>query len=695
MDNNKQNFMQNPVNILKGVGPNLESKLKNLNIYTLQDCLFHLPFRYQDRTHITPLSSLIADQYAVIQAKVVSAHITQGKRRTLRVQLHDGTGVIYLRYFAYAPSLQDKFSVGTNIRAFGQVRLFGQAYEMAHPEVAFSKDDHFPPLQETMTPIYPSTEGLSQLMLRKVINQALLAINHQTMPEFLPEDILLKHHFPSLSEALAFCHNPPNDAPVQLLLEGKHPAQQRLIVEELCAHHLSLLKLREEEQQFKARFCENQTLADQLIHALPYTFTQAQSRVLRSIQEDMLQPKPMMRLLQGDVGSGKTIVAAAAMAQAVASGYQAALMAPTEILAEQHYQNFKLWFDPLNIPIAWLTGKLTPKSKRETLDQIASGEARIIIGTHALVQEAVEYDQLGFVVIDEQHRFGVHQRLALAEKGVSQTYKPHQLIMTATPIPRTLAMTAYADLDYSVIDELPPGRTPITTIALSQDKRHEIIERIHEACQQGKQVYWVCTLIDESEHLRAEAASIVCEQLRAAMPGLRIGLVHGKLKPAEKEAVMREFSTNALQLLVATTVIEVGVNVPNASLMIIENPERLGLSQLHQLRGRVGRGSEKSHCVLLYQSPLSYTSRQRIQIMRDTTDGFVIAEKDLELRGPGDWLGTRQTGALQLRIADLVRDRDWVPQIKPIAESILSSYPDRAQAMVDRWVGVRVMYANI
>ena len=695
MINTTQNLLQTPITHLKGVGPSLESKLANLHIFTIQDALFHLPFRYQDRSHVTPIARLEPDQYAVIEANVVNCQVTQGRKSTLRIQLHDGTGVIHLRFFHFYSSLQEKFTPGTRVRVFGQVRSFQHLLEMAHPECAFSRDDApFPPLDENLTPIYSLTEGVTQLIVRKVIKLALDWLKDQTLTELLPEDLILKYHFPPLCEALNFCHNPPCDAPVPLLLAGKHPAQARLIFEELCAHHLSLLTLREQEQRSKSRPCENLKLSQQLLANLPFSLTGAQSRVLESIQSDLSQPKPMMRLLQGDVGSGKTVVAAAAMAQAVASGYQAALMAPTEILAEQHYQNFKLWFDPLNIPVAWLTGKLSAKSKRETLESIASGESRIIIGTHALVQEAVEYESLGLVVIDEQHRFGVHQRLALAEKGSAGDHKPHQLIMTATPIPRTLAMTAYADLDYSVIDELPPGRTPITTVAVSQDKREDIIARIHEACQQGKQIYWVCTLIDESENLRAEAATRVCETLRASLPSLRIGLIHGKLKSAEKEAVMHDFSNNLLHLLVATTVIEVGVNVPNASLMIIENPERLGLSQLHQLRGRVGRGSEKSHCVLLYQSPLSYTSRQRIQIMRDTTDGFVIAEKDLELRGPGDWLGTRQTGALMLRIADLVRDRDWVPHIKPAAESIARTYPDRVEALINRWVGVRVQYAK-
>lgn len=695
MNNNNSNLLHQPVHHLKGVGPSLQSKLARLNIHTIQDCLFHLPTRYQDRTHIVPISSLEPEQYAVIEAKVVNAHVTQGKRKTLRVQLHDGTGVVYLRYFYFNSSLLEKFTPGACVRVFGQIRLFNFFLEIAHPECAFSRNNEFPPLQESLTPIYPLTDGLTQITLRKVISLALQSVNDETLPEYLPEDILHKFHFPPLKEALHFCHNPPTNAPIPLLQEGKHLAQARLIVEELCAHHLSLLKLRTEEQQFHAHVCEDKTLSEKLIAGLPFKLTAAQTRVLHAIQQDMIQARPMLRLLQGDVGSGKTVVAAAAMAQAVASGYQAAIMAPTEILAEQHYHHFEQWFKPLNIPVVLLTGKLSAKTKRETLEAIAQGEARIIIGTHALVQDGVDYHRLGFVVIDEQHRFGVHQRLALAEKGLREQYKPHQLIMTATPIPRTLAMTAYADLDYSVIDELPPGRTPITTVALSQDKRGDVMERIFEACQQGKQVYWVCTLIDDSEHLRAEAASRVADQLRVAMPSINIGLVHGKLKSQEKEAVMQAFSSNHIQLLVATTVIEVGVNVPNASLMIIENPERLGLSQLHQLRGRVGRGSEKSHCVLLYQGPLSYTSRQRIQTLRDTTDGFVIAEKDLELRGPGEWLGTRQTGALQLRIADLVRDREWVPHIKNIAEGIVQTYPDRAQALIHRWLGLNVQYAGV
>jgi ATP-dependent DNA helicase RecG len=695
MNKNNENLLQTPINLLKGVGPSLESKLANLNIRTIQDCLLHLPTRYQDRTHITPIRSLQAGQYAVIEANVVNAQVTQGKRKTLRVQLHDGTGIVYLRYFFYNPSLEQKFAPGTRVRVFGEIRLFNHLLEIAHPDIAFGKPGNMPPLQENLTPLYPLTEGLTQQGLRKVISLALDWLSSQSLPEFLPQDLLKQYAFPPLGEALHFCHNPPREVEVNLLLAGKHPAQQRLIFEELCAHHLSLIKLRNEEQKFQSRVCADNTLSDQLICALPFDLTQAQQRVLQAIQSDVMQPRPMMRLLQGDVGSGKTVVAAAAMAQAVASGYQAALMAPTEILAEQHYQNFKQWFEPLNIPVAWLTGKLTAKTKRETLDSIVNGHARIIIGTHALVQEAVEYQQLGFVVIDEQHRFGVHQRLALAEKGLHADHLPHQLIMTATPIPRTLAMTAYADLDYSVIDELPPGRTPITTIALSQDKRPDIMQRIFDACQQGKQVYWVCTLIEDSEHLNAEAATLVCEQLREAMPSLNIGLVHGRLKSSEKEEVMRAFSSNQIQLLVATTVIEVGVNVPNASLMIIENPERLGLSQLHQLRGRVGRGSEKSHCVLLYQSPLSYTARQRIQIMRETTDGFLIAEKDLELRGPGEWLGTRQTGTVSYRIADLIRDKDWVPKIKPAAENILAQHPDHAQAMISRWLGLNLQYAGV
>ncbi len=695
MNKNNENLLKNPITLLKGVGSSLESKLANLNIQSIQDCLFHLPTRYQDRTHLSPIRSLQSGTYAVIEANVVNAQVTQGKRRTLRVQLHDGTGVVYLRYFFFHPSLLQKFTPGTRVRVFGEIRMFNHLLEIAHPEIAFGEPGKMPPLHENLTPLYPLTEGLTQQGLRKVINQALEWLQEQSLPEYLPEDLLTQYAFPPLIEALNFCHNPPRDAQVNLLLAGKHPAQQRLIFEELCAHHLSLIKLRDQEQRFSARVCAQTSLAEKLIKTLPFAFTQAQQRVLETIHHDMNQTRPMMRLLQGDVGSGKTIVAATAMAKAVASGYQAALMAPTEILAEQHYHHFKHWFDSLGISVAWLSGKLTPKTKRLTLESIAQGESRIIIGTHALVQEAVEYHQLGFVVIDEQHRFGVHQRLALAEKGLQGDYLPHQLIMTATPIPRTLAMTAYADLDYSVIDELPPGRTPITTVALSQDKRPEVIQRIYEACQQGKQVYWVCTLIEDSEHLNAEAATRICDELRAAMPNVAIGLVHGRLKSSEKETVMQAFSNNQLQLLVATTVIEVGVNVPNASLMIIENPERLGLSQLHQLRGRVGRGSEQSHCILLYQSPLSHTARERIQIMRETTDGFLIAEKDLELRGPGEWLGTRQTGAPQLRIADIVRDRDWLPEIKPAAEKIRANNPDHAQAMIDRWLGRNLQYAGV
>lgn len=695
MTTTAHNWLQQDVTILKGIGPSVKSNLAKLNISTIQDCLFHLPRLYQDRTHIHPIRTLRPGDYAVIEANVVNAQVMFGRKRMLKVHLHDGTGELHLRFFHFNQSQKDKFIPGMRVRAFGEARLVGRQLEMVHPEYTVGREDSMPDMQETMTPIYPLTDGMTQHTLRKFIHVALQYLETQDLPELLPDDIISKHHFPSLKESILFCHNPPPDASIELLSNHQHPAQQRLIFEELCAHHLSLIKLRKAKQRLQTAVCENKTLCEALLARVGFTLTGAQQRVLNDIFKDMRQTHPMLRLLQGDVGSGKTVVAAAAMAQAIDSGYQAALMAPTEILAEQHYQNFINWFEPLGVNIAWLTGKLTAKEKRLAYEKIASGEAQLIIGTHALVQEAVSYHNLGLVIIDEQHRFGVHQRLALAAKGQAGNFIPHQLIMTATPIPRTLAMTAYADLDYSVIDELPPGRTPVTTAVMSNDKREMIVERIRDACKNGKQAYWVCTLIEQSETLTAEAAEICCEQLQELMPDVNIGLVHGKLKPQEKEAVMQQFAHNQLQLLVATTVIEVGVNVPNASLMIIENPERLGLSQLHQLRGRVGRGDTQSHCVLLYHPPLSHTARERLNIMRETNDGFLIADKDLQIRGPGEWLGTRQTGSMTLRIADIVRDKKLIPEIKPSAESLMQTYPEKIEPLLTRWLGLNIQYAQV
>jgi ATP-dependent DNA helicase RecG len=679
---------------LPKIGEKIAPKVSKLGLHTFQDCLFHLPYRYQDRTRIRPIRTLREGDHVVVEGHIVASNIAIGKKRTLRVQVKDATGVLYLRFFHFYPNQQERMKPGLKIRCFGEVKQLGSQFEMAHPEFTLSETNVMPDISKNMTPVYPSTEGLTQPSLRKLIKTILSSLDKHELPDYIPTDLAKKFGFPSLKEALLFCHEPPPDTAIEQLETYKHPAQRRLVFEELLAHHLSLLRFRAREQSHPASPCQNEILMSTLRSALPYQLTEAQLRVMTDISHDLKQSKPMMRLLQGDVGSGKTIVAALSMLQTVGSGFQAALMAPTELLAEQHLLTFREWLSPLNIEIAFLSSKLPPKIKKETYDAIQSGRARIIIGTHALVQESLTFQSLGLVVIDEQHRFGVDQRLALTQKKSNDTV-PHQLIMTATPIPRTLAMTAYADLDISVIDALPAGRQPITTVAISQERRNEVIARIHEACRAGKQAYWVCTLIEESENFDAQAAVLLADTLQSALTGVRVGLVHGRLKPAEKEAVMSAFVKNEIQLLVATTVIEVGVNVPNASLMIIENPERLGLAQLHQLRGRVGRGSEKSHCVLLHDSPLSYMSRERINVMRDTQDGFVIAEKDLQLRGAGEWLGTRQTGGISYKMADLARDGELMPNVKQCAALLLQAYPEHADALIERWMGNNMAYGGV
>jgi ATP-dependent DNA helicase RecG len=687
----KNNSFLSSVTTLPGVGSRFKDKCAKLGIHQIQDCFFHLPTRYQDRTRIYPIRSLRPGDQPVIEGHIVSAKVMQGRRRMLHVHVQDASGSLYLRFFTFYPEQVTRMAPGVKIRCFGEVKQVGTQLEMMHPEYTLGDQVAMPQADETMTPLYPLTEGITQLSLRKIIKTALNYLETSPLPDYIPSAFSAACGFPALQEALLFCHAPPPEASVEQLESRVHPAQRRLAFEELLAHHMSLLEHRAREQTRVAHVCSDTTKADALRSSLPYQLTDAQARVVSEISNDLSQSKPMMRLLQGDVGSGKTIVAALSMLQAVGSGFQAALMAPTELLAEQHLANFKTWMEPLGIEVAFLSSKLTPKAKQDTYQAIQSGRARIVIGTHALVQESVQFQSLGLVIIDEQHRFGVDQRLALAQKGEAA----HQLIMTATPIPRTLAMTAYADLDVSVIDALPAGRQPITTVAIPQSRRQDVIERVHAACQEGKQAYWVCTLIDESENFDAQAAVALATSLQESLSGVRVGLVHGKLKPAEKEAVMQAFVANEIQLLVATTVIEVGVNVPNASLMIIENPERLGLSQLHQLRGRVGRGSEKSHCVLLHDTPLSYMARERIHTMRDTQDGFVIAEKDLHLRGPGEWLGTRQTGSVVYKIADLVRDSGLITQVKECAQILLEQYPQNITPLIQRWLGDKTVYEAV
>ena len=690
---------------LKGVGPRMAEKLARLNLFQIQDVLFHLPLRYEDRTKIVPIGALRHSDRYVIEGKVDHSAISfsrsgRQRRRMLIVHLSDGTGSIKLRFFNFSKAQQEKLSNGTRLRCYGEVRRVTNHLEIIHPEFSSVNDLNEDTAEETLTALYPATDGVHQLTLRRLVDQAIELLNKpdsKLLTDYLPNEItddLLSFNGEknNLSSAINFIHRPPPDVSLRKMEEGSHPVQQRLSFEELLAHQLSLQKLREKIQhQGAKKLSDGGDLLKSYIKLLPFELTGAQQKVINVIRDDVISGKPMLRLIQGDVGSGKTVVAFSACLMAVNSGRQAAVMAPTEILAEQHYQNFLIWGAELDLKIAWLSGKTKVKQRREMLEIIRNGEADIVVGTHALFQDDVEFNKLSMVVIDEQHRFGVHQRLALKNKGVSA----HQLIMTATPIPRTLAMTAYGDLDVSVIDELPPGRTPVKTVVLPEARRPDVIQRVRAAIAEGRQVYWVCTLVEESEVLQCQAAEDTQTLLQEQMPEFQIGLVHGRMKPIEKETVMQQFKNKGLQLLVATTVIEVGVDVPNASLMIIENAERLGLSQLHQLRGRVGRGSTASSCLLMYSNPLSKTAKKRLAIMRETNSGFDIAEEDLKIRGPGEVLGTRQTGLMQFRIADIIRDENLIPLVHQSAEIILKKYPEIVDPLIRRWLSGSERYAEV
>ncbi len=672
----------------------MAEKLHKLGINTVQDLLFHLPLRYEDRTRIYPIASLTPGSYGTIEAEIQSSQIINGRKRMLICNVRDDSGTMTLRFFNFSAAQRNAMQQGLTIRAYGEVRRGNHQAEIIHPDYKILKGDEPPNLSETLTPIYPTTEGLKQASWMKLTEQALNLLQDDGLQELLPE--ALRPNQQSLAQAVRTLHRPPADVDIYRLEQGQHPAQQRLVQEELLAHNLSMLKLRERSNHDKAvPLPATGALLNPFLAALPFKPTGAQQRVVADIGRDIEKPQPMMRLVQGDVGSGKTLVAAMAALQAIENGYQVAMMAPTELLAEQHAINFSQWLEPLGLKVGWLAGKLKGKARAQSLENIASGSAHMVIGTHAIFQEQVQFHKLALIIIDEQHRFGVHQRLGLREKGISQGFHPHQLIMTATPIPRTLAMTAYADLDTSIIDELPPGRTPVTTVAISDSRRQEVIDRVRQAAlNDGRQAYWVCTLIEESEVLECQAAEDTCEELRAALPELSIGLVHGRMKSAEKQQVMDSFKRGELKLLVATTVIEVGVDVPNASLMIIENPERLGLAQLHQLRGRVGRGAVASHCVLLYKAPLSHTATKRLGVLRQSNDGFVIAQKDLEIRGPGEVLGTRQTGIADMKVADLVRDQALIPHIQKLARHVMSQAPENVDAIIQRWLGDRQQYVQ-
>jgi ATP-dependent DNA helicase RecG len=685
---------EQPIASLSGVGPKMREKLAARGLLTLQDLWLHLPRQYEDRTRIAPIRSLQPGVAVQVEGVVEAVERGFRYRPVLRVAIGDASqGTLVLRFFHFRSQQVNQFRVGARVRCYGTPRPGQLGLEIVHPSYRVIDDGQAGETGDALDPVYPAIEGIGPVTLRRLIAQALERLPDEDALELLPPGLLRESGLPTLRDALLTMHAPPRDADVTALLAGTHPAQRRLALEELLAHHLSLRRQRIALQSHLAPALNKGMLAAGLRDALPFALTAAQARVFEEIRGDLAKPSPMLRLVQGDVGSGKTVVAAMAALLAVAEGRQAALMAPTELLAEQHLANLRGWLEPLGVRVGWLAGKVTGKARAAALEEVASGAIQVVVGTHALMQEGVAFRDLALAIVDEQHRFGVHQRLALRDKGAASGVVPHQLVMTATPIPRTLAMAAYADLDVSAIDELPPGRTPVQTVVLSAERRPELVERIRTACAEGRQAYWVCTIIDESDEVVAQAAQTTHEQLSAALPALRVGFVHGRMKAGDKQATMRAFKQGELDLLVATTVIEVGVDVPNASLMIIENAERLGLAQLHQLRGRVGRGSAASTCVLLYQSPLSQAARQRLETMRGTNDGFVIAEKDLELRGPGELLGTRQTGLADFRVADLARDAGLLPEVHRIGELLMRERPDVADRLVERWIGGAARYA--
>ena len=675
---------------LQGVGAAAATLLEKLHIFSTDDLLFHLPRDYEDRSTIIPMNQLVVGRSYLLEGEVRSVDFPPGKKKSLAALLQDDFGKVTLRFYHIYKGLTDRIKIGQRLRIFGEVRIGARGLELYHPEIQVIQQHTALPKTQ-LTAIYPSTEGLTQPKLREYVRQALQYYSDE-LAELLPKKYSNGYE---LKEALHYIHEPPTDANMLQLNQGSHPAQQRLIFEELVAHQVSLLTRRAYIRQIAApRFNSSKVLAKHLLDGLPFQMTNAQKRVSKEILHDLKQDQPMLRLVQGDVGAGKTLVAAVAACHALEADWQVALMAPTEILAEQHYLNFKRWFEPLGIEVAWLSGKQKGKARAQAEQQIKQGHAQLIVGTHALFQDNVEFSKLGLVIIDEQHRFGVDQRLALRNKGTDQ-FTPHQLVMTATPIPRTLAMSAYGDLDTSIIDELPPGRTPIQTVTIPLDRREQVLQRIASNCREGKQAYWVCTLVEQSETLDAQAAEATYQEIKERFPDINIGLVHGKMKADEKQSVMQAFKDNQLQLLIATTVIEVGVDVPNASIMVIENAERLGLSQLHQLRGRVGRGATASFCALLYKTPLSQNGQERLSILRESNDGFVIAEKDLEIRGPGELLGTKQTGDIGFRVARLERDDHLLSQAHYVAAQILKDYPQHADGLLKRWLPEAPRYAYV
>jgi len=686
---------ERPVTTLRGVGPALAATLERIGLSTVQDLLFHLPLRYEDRTRVVPIGSLRSGDRAVIEGEIQLSEVVFRRRRALLCRIADGSGFLTLRFFHFSTSQQQGLARGSRLRCYGEVRLGPGGLEIVHPEYRLVGASPVSS-EEGLTPVYPTTEGVQQGRMRALTTQALAELRDGALRDWVGAEVLSTLKLPGLVGALRYVHRPPPDAGLEQLNGGTHPAQRRLAFEELLAHQLSLRLLRRASDLDRSWALPRAgDLVDRCEGTLPFRLTGAQRRAWSEIEHDLAREQPMMRLVQGDVGSGKTVVAALAALRAVEHGAQAAVMAPTELLAEQHARNLATWLDPLGVRVALLTGRHTGKTRTALTRDLGSGDIRVAVGTHALFQQGVEFARLALAIVDEQHRFGVDQRLQLREKGRRDDRYPHQLVMTATPIPRTLAMTAYADLDVSVIDELPPGRTPIRTVVLPQTRRDEVVARIRAACAAGRQAYWVCPLIDESELVRHQAAEETAAALAEALPELRIGLVHGRMTGPRKDTVMTAFKAGRLDVLVATTVIEVGVDVPNASLMIIENAERMGLSQLHQLRGRVGRGAVESTCVLLYKPSLSPLARERLAVLRDTTDGFEVARRDLELRGPGELLGTRQTGLMQMRVADLMRDADLLPGVQRAAQTMLDGPAENVMALLRRWVGEGARFGKV
>ena len=673
----------------------MAGKLERLGLRKVRDLLFLLPIRYEDRTRIHPIVDLAPGRRVQIEGVIASARVIMGRRRSLLVALRDETAEIALRFFYFTRQQQAGLSAGTRLLCYGEVRQGPRGFEIVHPEYRRLREGEPAAVQDRLTPVYPTTENVTQPRLRRLTDHAL---EHALpdLPDLVPGHLLARFGFPELQEALRTVHRPPKGMDLETLLAGTHPARKRLALEEILAWHMGLRKMREADQQAPAvPLAGDGPLRTDFLDRLPFEPTAGQRLAIGQIDADLARKTPMMRLLQGDVGCGKTVVIAAALLAAVQSGRQAAVMAPTELLAEQHMRTLSDWLAPLGVRLAWLAGGM-PRSERRVFEaELAGGDAQVAVGTHALFQEGVQYRSLGLVVVDEQHRFGVHQRLSLVEKGADEGRVPHQLVTTATPIPRSLAMTFYAGLDISAIRDMPPGRQPVNTVLISQERRHEVIERVAAACASGRQAYWVCPLIEESEHIDSQAAEPTHRELSEALPDLRVGLLHGRATSRERDQVMGEFAAGKLSVLVATTVIEVGVDVPGASLMIIENAERLGLAQLHQLRGRVGRGADRSHCVLMYRPPLGEIARDRLNTLRNSNDGFEIARKDMALRGAGEILGVRQTGALQFRVADLVRDGELAEPAQRIADEMLRAGGPEVEQLIHRWVGEGGRYARV